>query len=136
MKTEDVQMEDAQPTRPTLIQVSLYFLRLGCTGFGGPVALANYMRKDLVDKFAWINGQEYDEGLAIATACPGPLAYQLGVYCGYLTHGVAGAMAIAVAFALGPFVIVTVTGRQLLPVRWALMTNRRQECHTYGTHCC
>jgi chromate transporter len=83
-----------------------YFLRLGLTGFGGPVALANYMRRDLVETFGWIGADEYDEGLAIATACPGPLAYQLGVYCGYLTHGVAGALGVALAFVAAPFAIV------------------------------
>src|SRR5512135_1795173 len=86
--------------------VALYFLRLGLTGFGGPVALANYMRRDLVDRYGWIRPEEYDEGLAIATACPGPLAYQLGVYCGYILHGIAGAFAVAVAFAAAPFAIV------------------------------
>jgi len=83
-----------------------YFLRLGLTGFGGPVALANYMRRDLVDRHRWISAEEYDEGLAIATACPGPLAYQLGAYCGYITHGTFGALAVAVAFAAAPFAIV------------------------------
>ncbi|MFZ0031871.1 MAG: chromate efflux transporter [Candidatus Cybelea sp.] len=83
-----------------------YFFRLGLTGFGGPVALANYMRRDLVEKYGWIGADEYDEGLAIATACPGPLAYQLGVYCGYITHGVLGALSVAVAFAAAPFTIV------------------------------
>jgi len=83
-----------------------YFLRLGLTGFGGPVALANYMRRDLVERYGWIAADEYDEGLAIATACPGPLAYQLGVYCGYVTHGTLGALAVALAFAAAPFVIV------------------------------
>lgn len=85
----------------------LYFLRLGLTGFGGPVALAHYMRRDLVDRYGWIRPEEYDEGLAIATACPGPLAYQLGVYCGYILHGIGGALAVAVAFAAAPFLIVT-----------------------------
>ncbi|HZT13193.1 MAG TPA: chromate efflux transporter [Candidatus Baltobacteraceae bacterium] len=92
--------------RATLAEVVWYFLRLGLTGFGGPVALANYMRRDLVDKYAWIDGAEYDEGLAIATACPGPLAYQLGVYCGYVMHGIAGAAGVALAFAAAPFLIV------------------------------
>jgi chromate transporter len=91
-----------------LLAVALYFLRLGLTGFGGPVALAHYMRRDLVDRYGWIRPEEYDEGLAIATACPGPLAYQLGVYCGYILHGTAGALAVAVAFAAAPFLIVIV----------------------------
>ena len=92
--------------KPTLWDITVYFLKLGATGFGGPVALANYMRRDLVERHEWLNGAEYDEGLAIATACPGPLAYQLGVYCGYLTHGVTGALAVALAFAAAPFAIV------------------------------
>ena len=93
-------------TRPTLLELVRYFLMLGATGFGGPVALANYMRGDLVEKRGWLDEVTYDRGLAIATACPGPMAYQLGVYCGYVTHGVPGALAIAVAFALPPFAIV------------------------------
>jgi chromate transporter len=89
--------------------MSRYFLRLGGLGFGGPVALANAMRKDLVDARAWLSEDEYDDGLAIAAACPGPLAYQLGVYCGYVRHGVLGGLAVAVAFGLVPFVLVTAT---------------------------
>jgi chromate transporter len=91
---------------PSLATVALYFLRLGLTGFGGPVALANYMRRDLVEQHGWLVPAEYDEGLAIATACPGPLAYQLGVYCGFVLHGVTGALCVAVAFAAAPFAIV------------------------------
>lgn len=92
--------------RPALATLIFYFLRLGLTGFGGPVALAHYMRRDLVDRYRWIRADEYDEGLAIATACPGPLAYQLGVYCGYILHATPGAFAVAIAFAAAPFLIV------------------------------
>jgi chromate transporter len=90
----------------SLAALAGYFLRLGLTGFGGPVALANSMRRDLTDRYGWVSAEEYDEGLAIATACPGPLAYQLGVYCGYITHGAVGALSVAVAFAAAPFLIV------------------------------
>jgi chromate transporter len=92
---------------PSLTALALYFLKLGATGFGGPVALANYMRKDLVESAGWLTEEEYERGLAIATACPGPLAYQLGVYCGYIRHGVTGGIVIGFAFALAPFLIVT-----------------------------
>ncbi len=93
-------------SEPSLFALVLYFLRLGLTGFGGPVALASYMRRDLVEGLGWLGPDEYDEGLAIATACPGPLAYQLGVYCGFLLHGLAGALLVAIAFAAAPFLIV------------------------------
>ncbi len=93
-------------SQPSLLDLVRYFLVLGATGFGGPVALANYMRRDLVEQRGWLDETAYERGLAIATACPGPMAYQLGVYCGYVTHGVPGALVIAVAFALPPFTIV------------------------------
>jgi chromate transporter len=104
----DAKRTDACPTRdrPSLRQFAGYFLRLGTLGFGGPVALANAMRRDLVETRGWLNETEYDQGLAIAAACPGPLAYQLGVYCGYVRHGIAGGLAVAAAFALPPFFLV------------------------------
>lgn len=92
---------------PTLWSFVAYFLRLGALGFGGPVALANYMRRDLVEARGWITGEEYENGLALAAACPGPLAYQLGVYCGYIRFGIGGGLAVAVAFGLPPFLIVS-----------------------------
>jgi chromate transporter len=66
------------------------------------------MRRDLVEARGWLTEVEYDRGLAIAAACPGPLAYQLGVYCGYVRHGIAGGLAVAAAFALTPFLLVVV----------------------------
>src|SRR5712692_5209422 len=94
------------PPEVTLLRMSAYFLRLGALGFGGPVALANYMRRDLVENRGWLTEPEYDAGLAISAACPGPLAYQLGVYCGYVRYGIAGGLAVAFTFGLAPFLVV------------------------------
>lgn len=100
-------MQGSKNTRsPSFFDITRYFLKLGATGFGGPVALASYMRQDLVEKRRWLTETEYDEGLAISTACPGPLAYQLGIYCGYVLKGVRGAICAAVAFAAAPFALV------------------------------
>jgi chromate transporter len=103
---ESVPVHAAAPP-PSMWDLARYFLRLGALGFGGPVALANAMRRDLVEERGWLSEAEYDDGLAIAAACPGPLAYQLGVYCGYIRHGVAGGFAVAGAFALVPYLLVT-----------------------------
>src|SRR5256885_13016814 len=89
-----------------MLTLIAYFLRLGTLGFGGPVALANYIRRDLVEERAWLTEQQYEDGLALSAACPGPLAYQLGVYCGYVLHGIPGALAVAVALAPPPVLIV------------------------------
>src|SRR5262249_54555058 len=97
-KTVENTGPEVRREEPTLGRMLRYFLRLGALGFGGPVALANSMRRDLVETRGWLTETEYDRGLAIAAACPGPLAYQLGVYCGYVRHGLAGGLGVAAAF--------------------------------------
>jgi len=39
----------------SLTELTLYFLRLGTFGFGGPVALVGYMHRDLVEDRKWIS---------------------------------------------------------------------------------
>jgi len=87
--------------------IARYFLRLGALGFGGPIALAANMQRDLVERRGWITQQEYLEGLAVAQTLPGPLAAQLAMWLGYVRRGFWGALAAALAFVAPPFVIVT-----------------------------
>jgi chromate transporter len=70
----------------------LYFLRLGTFGFGGPIALAGYMQRDLVEQRRWVSRQDYVEGLAFAQLCPGPLAAELAMYLGWARAGLLGAL--------------------------------------------
>jgi chromate transporter len=90
----------------TLRELTLYFLRLGTLGFGGPIALAGYMQKDLVEKRRWISKEDYVQGLALAQLAPGPLAAQLAIYLGWVRGGVVGATWIGVAFVLPSFLMV------------------------------
>lgn len=94
----------------TLGQMILYMLRLGTLGFGGPVALVGYMRRDLVERRAWITENDYREGLALAQMMPGPLAAQLGIYLGYVHYRVVGATLAGIAFVLPSFLMVVALG--------------------------
>jgi chromate transporter len=84
----------------------MYFLRLGTFGFGGPIALAGYMQRDLVERRRWISKRDYLQGLALAQLAPGPLAAQLAIYLGWVRAGVGGASLVAAAFILPSFVMV------------------------------
>ena len=86
----------------------LYFLRLGTLGFGGPIALAGYMQRDLVESRRWLSPQDYREGLALAQLSPGPLAAQLAMYLGWALFGRSGATLVAVAFILPSLLMVAV----------------------------
>src|SRR5947208_2531103 len=81
----------------------LYFLHLGTFGFGGPIALAARMEKDLVEERGWISHESYVEGLAFSQLSPGPLAAQLAMYIGWISAGRMGAALVAIAFILPSF---------------------------------
>ncbi len=90
----------------TLWQLVRYFLKLGTLGFGGPVALVGYMRRDLVESRKWISEADYQEGLALAQLSPGPLAAQLAMYLGYVCAHTLGATMVGLAFIWPSFLMV------------------------------
>jgi chromate transporter len=91
---------------PSLGQLAGYFLRLGTFGFGGPIALAGAMQRDLVEERRWVTTTEYKDGLALAQLAPGPLAAQLAIYLGWARGGFTGATVVAFAFILPSFLMV------------------------------
>ncbi len=94
------------PRSYTLWQLVAYFLRLGALGFGGPVALAGYMDRDLVERRQWFTEADYKEGLALAQLAPGPLAAQLAIYLGFVHYSFLGATLVGLAFVLPSFLMV------------------------------
>lgn len=87
----------------SLRELVLYFLKLGATGFGGPIALAGYIERDLVEARGWITKEDYKRSLALAQLAPGPLAAQLAIGIGYAHSRNIGATFVAIAFILPSF---------------------------------
>jgi chromate transporter len=104
--------EDLRYHQPSysLRQLTSYFLKLGYSGFGGPVALVGYMHRDLVEKRRWISEEDYKEGLALAQLAPGPLAAQLSIYLGFIHYRVIGATLAGIAFIVPSFLMVVCLG--------------------------
>ena len=92
--------------RPGLREFLLYFLYLGTLGFGGPIALAGHMQKDLVEERKWVSSEDYGEGLAFSQLSPGPLAAQLAMYLGWVRAGTLGATLTGAVFVLPSFLMV------------------------------
>lgn len=91
----------------SLRELVLYFLRLGSSGFGGPIALAEHMQHDLVPR-GWITDEEYLQGLAFSQMMPGPLAAQLAMWIGFIRYGVPGASLVGIIFILPTYLIVLI----------------------------
>lgn len=94
------------PARPSLRELSRFFLRLGTTGFGGPIALVGYMEREIVERRNWVTRQEFSDGLAFSQLAPGPLAAQLAIYLGWLCLGVRGATVVGIVFIAPSFLMV------------------------------
>src|SRR5437899_2115775 len=101
-------------SQASIAEFTLYFLKLGCVGFGGPIALVGYMQKDLVDERKWISQEDYLNGLAFSQLAPGPLAAQLAMYLGFVRAGLFGAMIVGAAFILPSFLMVLAIGKAYL----------------------
>ena len=113
--TTSLSPNDARPAEPTppdysLAQLVGYFLKLGTLGFGGPVALVGYMRRDLVEGRGWFSEADYKEGLTLAQLAPGPLAAQLAIYLGYVHYRITGATLAGIAFVIPSFAMVVALG--------------------------
>src|SRR5918912_3506230 len=112
-----VQIDDHRRAPPAAVEpavslrdLALYFLKLGAFGFGGPIALAGYMQRDLQQQRHWITQEEYQDGLAIAQTMPGPLAAQLAMWIGFVRYGVLGASLVGFVFILPAYLIVVAVG--------------------------
>lgn len=103
-RTLSVDRDD--PPSFALRDLLAYFVRLGTFGFGGPIALAGYMQRDLVEERHWVSKSDYLEGLAFSQLSPGPLAAQLAMYIGWLRAGFVGATLVGIAFILPSFLMV------------------------------
>jgi len=78
---------EAPPARGSIGELTVYFLRLGLLGFGGPIALVGQMERELVSDRGWLSKEQMREAIAICQSLPGPLAIQVGIYISYLRGG-------------------------------------------------
>lgn len=85
---------------PTVAQIFLAALRLGCTSFGGPAAHLGYFRRDYVERRRWIGERDFAELVALCQFLPGPSSSQFGFGLGYRLRGWAGGLAAWVGFTL------------------------------------
>jgi chromate transporter len=91
-----------------LRRLALHFLRIGATGFGGPMALIGLMQDRLVEKEQAIKAEEFSEGVALGQVLPGPIAVDCATYIGYRLRGFWGALVTTGALVLPAFVAMLI----------------------------
>ena len=82
------------------------YLRIGLLGFGGPQAHMALLRSELVDGRQWSTAEQFDEGLVLCEALPGPASSQMAIYLGWLQRGWRGGLVSGICFLLPGLLIV------------------------------
>ncbi|MCZ6455575.1 MAG: chromate efflux transporter, partial [Alphaproteobacteria bacterium] len=83
---------------PSPWQIFLAFLTLGVTAFGGPVAHIGYFRTEFVERRKWIDGDQFQDLIALCQFLPGPMSSQVGFAIGMLRGRIPGGLAAWLGF--------------------------------------
>ena len=94
--------------RVSLMELALFFLRLGTTAFGGPAAHIAIMEDELVRRRKWLSREKFLDLLGASNLIPGPSSSELAIHIGYLRAGWIGLILGGVCFILPAALIVAV----------------------------
>jgi chromate transporter len=89
-----------------LVTIAREWTRIGCIGFGGPLAHIILLRRLCVEKQRWIGDKDFDDGIAATNLLPGPASTQLAILCAWRLRGIAGALIGGVCFIVPGLILI------------------------------
>jgi chromate transporter len=90
----------------TLVTIAWYFAEAGAFVFGSGLAIVPFLHGGVVNRFHWLNDQQFLDAVAVAMITPGPVVITVA-FIGFLVAGLAGASVAALA-TFGPCYLFTV----------------------------
>ena len=91
--------------RPSLIDLSRFFLWVGAVSWGGLYAILPRIKAEVARR-EWLAAEEFDPLMAAATLVPGPSFVSLAGLIGYRTRGSIGSLVAMLALMLPPTLLV------------------------------
>jgi chromate transporter len=88
--------DTATPVTPYRIFIA--FLAMGLTAFGGPVAHIGYFHTEFVERRKWVDGEQFQDLIALCQFLPGPMSTQIGIAIGILRGRILGGFAAWLGF--------------------------------------
>src|SRR5256885_4941482 len=95
------------PNPKSLLDVGLYFLKVGAFTIGGGLTMIAFIQDQVVGQFGWMRPREFVDGLALGQLTPGPVL-MIAADVGYKLAGIAGAAVAAPAAFLPSFIIMLI----------------------------
>jgi chromate transporter len=90
--------ERTPPARVGVATIAREWLRIGCTGFGGPPAHIALLRRLCVVERRWLSATDFEDALAAVNLLPGPASTQLAIFCAWRLRGTVGALVGGICF--------------------------------------
>lgn len=94
----------------TLRELSLLFLRLGATAFGGPAVHIAMMEDEVVRRRRWLTEERFLDLLGATNLIPGPNSTEMAIHIGWARRRWAGLVVSGVCFILPAMLITGVLG--------------------------
>ena len=82
------------------------YMKIGFINFGGGYAMLPLLERELVNKRGWTTLDELRDYFAVGQCTPGVIALNVSTFIDQKRNGVAGALAAAAGFLLGPILII------------------------------
>ncbi len=86
----------------------LMFFKIGCFGFGGPMAVFTLLQDELVREKKILTDKDFLEGAVLGDVLPGPVTMDIVTYTGYKLKKWSGALVSTLAFILPSFVLMII----------------------------
>lgn len=82
------------------------FLKIGLFTIGGGLAMLPLIEKEVVNKYKWIDKQEFLDLMAVAQSMPGIFAFNFAILIGYRIDKFTGSLICGIATVIPSFVII------------------------------
>jgi hypothetical protein len=89
---------DVDNVSTPLRELAFVFLKLGVTGFGGPVAHIAMVEQELVGRRQWLTREKFLDLLGATNLIPGPNSTELAIHIGQVRGGWRGLVVAGVCF--------------------------------------
>lgn len=99
----------------SLARLFATFFKIGAFTFGGGWAMISIIEREIVDKYHWIDRNEFLDLLAVAQSLPGILAVNISVAVGDKLRGMKGSICSAAGTIAPSFMIILLIAMFLTP---------------------
>lgn len=89
-----------------LIKLFYVFLRVGLFAIGGAYSFLPLIEKDVVQRYQWLNKEEFLDILSIVKVFPGAISIKYATYTGYKIAGIPGAIFANLGNILAPAILI------------------------------